>query len=469
MQITLKLIRNMVYSSSPIRRVFDHIKTVTPSIHVRTASMDQYGNMRYNPEFTKKHFRTNEHVFCLVMHECLHKMFAHFIYKMDDLTNVAADALINSIITHVFSKESDNGILFRELYEQEPILGVLRPRNTVILKTKFAKLYRMLYPPDSSVRISTGEVIRILKSLVIHFQPPPPHGDGQGLGGGGDQQGNPNENSDQQEESKKKDSESDEEEVSKDDLLGDHSEENTQKPPEGLAQDIKDAAKECGKNAGAGGALGDLLVEVINSTQTLKEDLLKKFAVEEKLKHFWDDKKSLNPTQSVLPLCLRRRDNVLLGLDVDLILFRTSLEKKIPQKTNTYVLYLDVSGSVETYLPKIISALMFNNLRNTMMNVFLFSTEIVEIRIDDLFHGKVKTTGGTDFDIVFKHMRDKRFNKAIMFTDGYASISQENIEWMRDSRNKIKLLSILFGSSRRHELEKVTDDILDLEDCLQSR
>ena len=58
--------------------------------------------------------------------------------------------------------------------------------------------------------------------------------------------------------------------------------------------------------------------------------------------------------------------------------------------------YLDVSGSVNRYLPKIIALLRC--LENELKSIFLFSNEVVEVPFKTLLAGRVQTTFGTDFD-----------------------------------------------------------------------
>lgn len=87
--------------------------------------------------------------------------------------------------------------------------------------------------------------------------------------------------------------------------------------------------------------------------------------------------------------------------------------------------YLDVSGSQDHVLDHTAKAV--SRLRNELGNVVhCFSTDIHSARITDLKErGKIKTTGGTDFNIIAEHILKNNFKCAVILTDGEAYLSPE--------------------------------------------
>jgi len=80
--------------------------------------------------------------------------------------------------------------------------------------------------------------------------------------------------------------------------------------------------------------------------------------------------------------------------------------------------YLDVSGSMNPYVPLLYGALVA--LRTYVEpEVLLFSTKVVPIAMADLTKGHVTTTGGTDITCVFDHVLKGGVARALVITDGY--------------------------------------------------
>jgi hypothetical protein len=107
-------------------------------------------------------------------------------------------------------------------------------------------------------------------------------------------------------------------------------------------------------------------------------------------------------------------------------------------------IYLDVSGSVTSFLPKIIGVL--GRLRGRISSIYQFSTQVVETSFEDLLSGEIRTTYGTDFDCVAQSILDRTYERSIVITDGYAGLSGH----LKDEllQRRAKLLTVLFGHAR---------------------
>ena len=122
-----------------------------------------------------------------------------------------------------------------------------------------------------------------------------------------------------------------------------------------------------------------------------------------------------------------------------------------------------VSGSVNRYLPKIVSLLRC--LENELKSIFLFSTEVVEVPFKTLLAGRVQTTYGTDFDCIAEHITGRRFDKAVILTDGFASMNDEN--QTRLKADGVCTLTVLFGGNDVCPDLAGTGSVVELEDVIQ--
>ena len=98
-------------------------------------------------------------------------------------------------------------------------------------------------------------------------------------------------------------------------------------------------------------------------------------------------------------------------------------------------------GSVNQHLPEIIEIL--RSLNRELNTIFLFSNKVVEVPFKRLLSGHVETTYGTDFDCVAEHIVERRLDKAVILTDGWAGMNEENREKLKGAR--FLALTVLFG------------------------
>ena len=122
-----------------------------------------------------------------------------------------------------------------------------------------------------------------------------------------------------------------------------------------------------------------------------------------------------------------------------------------------------MSGSVNECLPEILGILM--NLKGEISTIFQFSNDVVETSFEALLSGKIQTTGGTDFNCMATSIIEKGFDRAIVFTDGYASLDRELGRRLHEK--EVMLLSVLFGDSRGCEQLAAFGDVVRLEDAVE--
>jgi hypothetical protein len=124
-----------------------------------------------------------------------------------------------------------------------------------------------------------------------------------------------------------------------------------------------------------------------------------------------------------VPFSLTRRDVFSLSAGQIPVMWQTRVGVERP----SIDLYVDVSGSMETYYPFI--PYIYSALKHVMGKIYQFSTEIVEVDHDDPY---LHSTGGTNFNSVARHMIQTQVTSAILLSDGVSSLSNLHIESLKN-------------------------------------
>ena len=428
MKITLSLVRQILrealgfesFTGSFITRLVEDPKHPT-------AGITREGVLSYNPAFLKRYVACREDLFSLVFHELLHPMFGHFIYKAGKIENIGADAIINAVIGTLYASQSGNGNLFKKTYEPRGLLGLMRPQS-IMHNSRYARVYNHLYGMwHVKDKMTTGELIQTLKILtqmedLTAILLIGSHNDEQGAGEG--LESLPKE------------------------VLG--------RIADDLQQSINTAEGQ--KQAGYNPALAGLFVEALRTHLSIKKVILQRFTSKRKVDKFKELFQEHRLSVSPIPLYPSKRDLVLLAADIWPGYFHNRFQR--PKTRNRgLAIYLDVSGSVEEYLPKILGVL--KNLRREITSVFQFSNEVVETSFESLLRGEIETTYGTDFDCIAQSIVDRGFDKAVIITDGYASMEDEIKDELKD--RKLQTLTILFDSVQSCEDFETFGDVVGLD------
>ena len=390
-----------------------------------SASINAEGVLRYGTGFAEKFISTPEDLFCLVMHEIMHPMFGHFIYQAGRLENLGADLVINASLSLLFPKASGDGSLFMKTYENQGLEGLLR-RGSLMDESRYSRLYYAFYGYGRmKQKLSTGEVIQSLKVLT-------PDNESLELP-----------------------------------LLGSHgaSESSSTLNQETLcriAEELKRAAQAPKhRGSGYGENLYELFLEIIRPHLSLRKVLLQKFATKQKMDRFRETIHRPAVRVSPVPLRPSKRDFVLLAAGIPPFHYHNHSQKTSVHQQGLAI-YLDVSGSVNEHLPGIIGVL--DILKNELTSIFLFSNTVVETPFHKLLSGHVQTTCGTDFDCIADHIVERKFDKAVILTDGYASLNEEKQGVLK--KRKLQTLTILFGGKTDCEEFRPFGEVLQLEDVI---
>lgn len=384
---------------------------------IPTLCIDKRGIIYYNEEFWNKKINTPNKVIESICHELLHKVFGDFTRSPDELENFAADCVINYAVTVL----TGHGDLFDSLYAKKMPSGLLRQgAYKQAKKSKYDKIYNKIWdksylymqkysrrygysntnnhqachPDDFTSIEDVYHALRVLSTKVP-----------QNTVLIGSHGGNSNDNK----ESKPGDQGEDIDTILDREMHGK------------LADDLlKQLQKK--SEAGYNTELLKGIIKVISSECTLKQELLKDFAISNninRIKTYCDVKRKL---RSVIPIRPSRREMALLASGVYPVFWSNEYTDK-RNSNKGIVFYIDVSGSMDRVLPKILGLVV--NFRDTLDKVFVFSNEIHETTLRELAHGKIKSTGGTDFNCIIRHAVENHFEKIIVITDGYAHTNDE--------------------------------------------
>lgn len=405
---------------------------ILPSTEVETAavSCETRPRLLVNPEFVAEHCQYDEHLFLLVMHELYHVILGHTgLYPRPTLAhNIAFDAVINAGLCRDFPgaeyrgffeainpADTFPGLLLRppEGWPHSPTFEVAGPPGT-------SQVLRDLYPPgdaldeDSHDRMPTYQ--RILDLLA------------------GDQS---------------KSRESGEEDSPF--LLGNHSDpaedENAMKdatfseivrqivaqwppPPFPLGgRDIGGRTRQWQRALGpcsraARKEFANILRRVLGPRPGRLQRRVRR-------------KTQQNAGLGVLP---NPRDRLrparrLLGAESLLWQQQDDLPARVPDDPGTALVYLDVSGSMNTLVRHLLS-LLEPYARKGQAQIFQFSTIVEPLSTRDLVAGRIETTGGTDISPVFEHLlAQPKVKRALILTDGYTGSGRLHLAHRLRERN----------------------------------
>ncbi len=170
---------------------------------------------------------------------------------------------------------------------------------------------------------------------------------------------------------------------------------------------------------------------------------IKKALIEEGDKTIMD--KCLTTKRSIVPV-IGRREFMMLYKNVYPFFFPNIVED-IADAYRRVNLYIDVSGSMEDYLPfiyKLIDSVkMYIN-----HTIYLMSSDIVAIMIDEFKKGIKKTGYGTSFNRLLEHAIENDFKKLLVITDGEGSIKYDLADEVK--KRKIEIYEVLVDEKNEY-------------------
>lgn len=390
---------------------------VVATTDIDTAAVSCGGRARLlvNPDFVAEHCQRDEHLFLLVMHELWHVLLAHTtLYpRPTPAHNVAFDAIINAGLARQFPGPAYRGFLealnppdefpARLLrpprgWPDQPVYDGPGPKRTAAL---LARLYPR--PGEDTTEPSYAELLRLLLQAGTTGDP---FGDGT----------------------------SSDEGASAATLLGHHDDEHadTTAMADPLFGDVVRGIVAtwppppfpiAGRDTG--GPNGDHWITPLPEGEQVRR------AVETVLRsacrpHRHGERHRTQvvepvPIRTVLPSPRDRHRAARQRLGLPTLLWsrqlpvpRTRVEP--PARANVY---LDVSGSMLDLLPHLLGPLA-RYVERGLAAAWQFSTSVEPLLLDQLRHGQLITTYGTDINGVLEHAAaDPTTTRIVVITDGY--------------------------------------------------
>ena len=371
----------------------------TESVETLAVSLGKPSVLHVNLGFLERHCETEKHVKAVLIHEFLHILLGHTLKfkKMTPALNVALDAVINAVI-HRRLGEEYSSMMATYYREADGLLRLLRPPNSAEKAAVSGARWHQ-YACDSLLLLQdevyagkalADDVLSVANSMA-------------GLISEVSLAGRPS-------------------------LLGDHDRDPSEfeKLEAGQARKLKQAL-----------VVLDA-VGVFRDPHHTKPQILRQTPVQKSVPASWraqtlpvlrrlivPDPRSrltLPQTRTHLAPVLNTSDRrgTLRALWSPLIP-EIAWDTVHPRPAGSVQIYLDVSGSMNTFLDALIALLAgFNS--HIRQPLWAFSTEVHPARI---VAGELQTstTGGTMLGCVYQHIRQTRPEKALIVTDGFVEDS----------------------------------------------
>jgi hypothetical protein len=368
----------------------------------------------FNRQFVDEHCRTDEHLLMLLMHEMYHLVLGHtrLFPLVTPAHNFAFDAVINAMICNSMPGY-EYVSFFTNLYLEEGIEALLRPpalwsleredRARWKLQGDLLEAHRALYTEegDLTYRDIFDLVVTRIKSDA---------------------------------------------EVS---LLGNHEKMQTQDAI-GDPGIVKAVAEIVGKwpafepsgGRDRGSDVAERVVELtrprVSISRTIKEAITKIAAHGSGPQPIFTtaDSETLFP----YPTIPDRRASVMQYLGQSPIFFKGQAPRLCRESVGRVHVYLDVSGSMDSFLETIFSCL--KPIQNMLYpQIHVFSTEVIDYHIKDILQGLYASTSGTEINCVLEHIIKNKIRKAAIVTDGY--VGEPSALLIEQLPERIKLVKLL--------------------------
>lgn len=441
-------------------RLVQKIKVVEPdSKYVKTLCIGKDGVILINPSFWKQFIRTTEDAKILLLHELFHAMTGDInkLGSLDkvnqQLANLSMDMRINAALYRCFivgnKQAPGKADILTRINPSNGLGGLLRPGSSFSQQSKYRLIYNGLYQDISTQNTKRVEIDRLknifkseesIRHALRTLIPKQAREELNHLTYLGTH--------DVSEEAityrgvkshEAKDSEPDVQEEYEDEVRTGPSEDVREEIRNALGENLKKFRDQM-ITAGLSSSLFDNVINVIESTKQINLKALEQFCCNHKvnqIKVMWKKEKR---AASVVPITPTARDIALMASGIMPSIWHNK-QTILKKKDRNIAIYLDVSGSVTEYLPKLLG--IIRNLHKGIKLVYCFSNQVHEHTMAELHEGKYKSTGGTDFDCIIDHVYEKDVDKIVIFTDGYADVIK-HAKKKAEIRAKIKDAAVVY-------------------------
>jgi hypothetical protein len=401
---------------------------ITSTVATAAVSCERTPVLMINPDFVAERCRTDEHLFLLVMHELHHVLLGHtrLFPRPTPTHNVAFDAVINALLVSRFPQHAYTSFFTGIYGEQTGPLRLLAPPGDPPLEDPSLRAaHEALY---GSGDVTSQEVFDLITR----------HAAGTAIDMG--------------------------------QLLGAHGVEEDEWGTDSHASDafigvIRSIVEKWPPpdEPVRGRSLADLLTNEQVTPRSPREQV--RAAVRAALSAAASRPGLARPAghgrqriESPVPDLRDRRAAVLRSLGPPPLLNAADVPTRRRSAGRAEV-YVDVSGSLNTFLPVLFGAL--RSLRAYIApRVHLFSTVVATADLSRVCSGEVRTTGGTDIKCVLEHVAMTRPKKALVITDGYVGTPAPTLAAAAQACSDIRVL--LTPGGWRADLESLASRIDEL-------
>lgn len=375
--------------------------SVEASESVTTAAVTVGARSRLlvNPQFVAQHCRTDEHLAMLVLHELYHVLLGHTrLFRRPTLAaNWAFDCIVNAQLCRLHPDQAYASFFAAAAAPAGPwsLIGPPPgwPEAPRYADGALGEVHRRLYDgPADGHGSTTAELFELLTTLAVELDP---EGAGSLLGNhGGSADG-------------------DGPETAEDPLARD---------PELMAEVRRIVARwplverVHGADDGASPVWQRHGLRRQQAAVRALEALLRRAAAGDASGPL-RRQPSRVPAMLPLPQPGDRRAQLQRLLGGQPLLWSGTVQHEGPAAQGRATVYLDVSGSMQPWLPVLLQALLRAG-ESVRWPVLGFSTEVHALTREDLAQGRVRTTGGTHIGCVAEHLLQHRVARAVVITDG---------------------------------------------------
>jgi hypothetical protein len=443
-EIMKRLLRSLPSATLELE-AFTRLTGVVVTKSVPTAAMEcKYRpNLLINPDFVSQYCHSDEHLFLLVMHELMHVVLAHtnVFPRISTAQNIAFDAIINARLMRRFNSPVYQGF-FDKIYRVDVFPEMLLrppvgyPDAPIYPEGDFPegtiRILKQLYPEKTNVCSMPfyEDILLVLREYArkngIFFTPF---------------------------------------------LLGDHSpfDEMHEYYMDEMAKSLMDKFPDFfGKFGGFGGLTQDVLYpsrETSYEMQQIFSRVLQLYVNKVNLSYEQAKKrpKVLPSAKGVIMNPRDRLNPAKQRLGIDSVLWQQETEMLIRTREHEpkAFVYLDVSGSMVSFLPYLLQ-LLYPYIARKEAEVFQFSTIVEPLTSLDPHRFKVKTSGGTQIGCVLAHLENfyHKVSSVILVTDGYTNTPNSHyVE--RIQAKKLPICVVLpFDSPYQEDLKTIASQFV---------
>ncbi len=391
-------------------------------IQTACVTCDTHSKLLLNKNFIDTYCKTDEHLFMLVMHEMYHIVLGHTkLFKIaNKIDNIVFDAIINSLLIKTFNDESYSSF-FTNLNSSNTFPScLLRPKSKDTPK-KYIPYLDSLYESDKTTYIELYELMckELNDRNAIQYFLIGNHGEIEVNG--------------LYDELYRK-------------IVKSWPENMFIKGRDPIGQDIKRKFKE--ENL------------FIDRKQEFYKFLKKKGLIGNNncVKDYGFTNTTIN---SFIPNMRDRTIYTKRKFYQPLIYMNTSKIYKIDDRQNKSFIYVDVSGSVFNFVNSMLS-LLKEPVKKKLCELYVFSTKVYKMDINDFNKKAIKTTGGTEINCCFEHFFNEKRNakRIIIITDGFTGkVYKKYIDRLKN----IEVDVILFGdNTTKEELKNIVNEFWEI-------